>query len=47
VLAAAAYADYVQGISLLRRDDVSADEAMPFFQKAIEQDPGSACRMQA
>ena len=42
VLAAAAYADYVQGISLLRRDDVSADEAMPFFQKAIEQDPGSA-----
>jgi len=42
VLAAAAYPSYVQGLNLLRRDDASADEAMPFFLKAIEQDPRSA-----
>jgi Tfp pilus assembly protein PilF len=42
VLAAAAYPSYVQGLNLLRRDDASADEAMPFFRKASEQDPRSA-----
>lgn len=42
VLAAAAYPYYVQGLSLLRRDDLSTDEAMRFFQKAIELDPRSA-----
>ena len=42
VLSAAAYPSYVQGLNLLRRDDVSADEAMPFFQKAIAQEPRSA-----
>jgi len=42
VLARAAYPSYVQGLNLLRRDAASADEAMPFFRKAIEQDPRSA-----
>jgi tetratricopeptide (TPR) repeat protein len=42
VVAVAAYPFYIQGLTLLRRDDVSADEAIPFFQKAIEIDPRSA-----
>ncbi len=42
LVSAAAYPFYVQGINLLRRDQVSADEALPFFQKAIELDPRSA-----
>ena len=41
-VSAAAYSYYVQGIHLLRRDSVSADEAIPFFQKAVELDPRSA-----
>jgi serine/threonine protein kinase len=42
LVAAAAYPSYIQGINLLRRDSVSADEAIPFLQKAIELDPRSA-----
>ena len=42
LVSAAAYPSYVQGINLLRRDQVSADEAIAFFQKAIELDPRSA-----
>jgi len=42
VLAAAAYPDYVQGLSLLKRDESSADEAIPFLLKASKLDPGSA-----
>src|SRR6516164_1029741 len=42
LVAAAAYPAYIQGINLLRRDRASADEAIPFFQKAIELDPRSA-----
>jgi serine/threonine protein kinase len=42
LVSAAAYPSYVQGINLLRRDQVSADEALPFFQKALELDPRSA-----
>ena len=42
LVSAAAYPSYVQGINLLRRDQVSADEALPFFQRAIELDPRSA-----
>jgi tetratricopeptide (TPR) repeat protein len=38
----AAYPSYIQGINLVRRDQVSADEAIPFFHKAIELDPSSA-----
>jgi tetratricopeptide (TPR) repeat protein len=36
------YSSYIQGMALMRRDGQSADEAMPFFRKAIELDPGSA-----
>jgi serine/threonine protein kinase len=42
LVSAAAYPSYIQGVNLLRRDQVSADEALPFFQKAIELDPRSA-----
>ena len=42
VLATAAYPSYVQGISLLRRDESSADDAIPFLLKASELDPLSA-----
>ncbi|HYL39312.1 MAG TPA: serine/threonine-protein kinase [Bryobacteraceae bacterium] len=42
LVSAAAYPSYIQGINLLRRDTVSADEAIPFFEKAIELDPRSA-----
>jgi serine/threonine protein kinase/tetratricopeptide (TPR) repeat protein len=42
LVAAPAYPHYVQGINLLRRDPVSADEAIPLFQKAIELDARSA-----
>jgi len=37
----AAYQSYVQGVYYLRRDSESADEAIPFFDKAIELDPNS------
>ena len=42
VVAGAAYPSYIQGLTLLKRDDVSADEAIPFLQKAAELDPRSA-----
>jgi serine/threonine-protein kinase len=42
VLATAAYPSYVQGINLLRRDLVSADDAIPFLLKAGELDQHSA-----
>ena len=42
VLAAAAYPAYVQGLNLLRRDNASADEAIPFLEQAIALDPRSA-----
>lgn len=42
LISAAAYSSYVQGVALLQRDLHSADEAMPFFGKASEIDPGSA-----
>jgi tetratricopeptide (TPR) repeat protein/tRNA A-37 threonylcarbamoyl transferase component Bud32 len=42
VLAGAAYPFYVQGINLLRRDGVSADDAIPLLLKAAEMDPRSA-----
>ncbi len=42
LVSAAAYPSYVQGINLLRRDQVSADDAIAFFQKAIQLDPRSA-----
>jgi tetratricopeptide (TPR) repeat protein len=38
----AAYPLYIQGINLLRRDQVSADEAIPFLEKAAKLDPRSA-----
>jgi tetratricopeptide (TPR) repeat protein/tRNA A-37 threonylcarbamoyl transferase component Bud32 len=41
-LAAAAYPAYIQGITLLHRDGLSADEAIPYFEKAIQLDPNSA-----
>ena len=37
-----AYPYYAQGVALMRRDLESADEAIPFFQKAIQLDPRSA-----
>ncbi len=37
-----AYQDYVQGLALIRRDDVSADEAIPHFTRASQLDPRSA-----
>jgi tetratricopeptide (TPR) repeat protein/TolB-like protein len=42
VVAAGAYPLYVQGIYLLRRDNVSADSALPFIRKALDIDPHSA-----
>jgi serine/threonine protein kinase/Tfp pilus assembly protein PilF len=42
LVAAAAYPYYVEGLNLLRRDPVSADQAIPLFQKAIELDARSA-----
>ena len=41
-VAPSAYADYVQGMALLRRDNESADLAMPLFRRAIQNDPRSA-----
>ena len=38
----AAYPSYIQGIGLLRRDQASAGEAIPFFDQAIQSDPRSA-----
>jgi serine/threonine protein kinase/tetratricopeptide (TPR) repeat protein len=38
----AAYADYVQGIELLRQDAYNADKAIPSFEKAIQLDQRSA-----
>jgi len=40
-VAPAAYQFYVQGIYYLRRDAESGDEAIPFFEKAIELDTNS------
>ena len=42
VVAAAAYPYYIQGIALVQRDQVSADQAIPLFRKAIELDAQSA-----
>jgi tetratricopeptide (TPR) repeat protein len=42
VLATAAYPSYVQGLNFLRRDESSADEAIPFLLKASELDQRSA-----
>jgi tetratricopeptide (TPR) repeat protein len=42
LVSAAAYPFYIQGINLLRRDQVSADEAIPFLEKAAKLDPRSA-----
>lgn len=41
-VSAAAYPSYVQGLALMLRDNHSADEAIPYFNKAIEIDPLSA-----
>jgi superkiller protein 3 len=41
-VSSAAYPSYVQGLALMSRDNHSADEAIPFFNKAIEIDPLSA-----
>jgi tetratricopeptide (TPR) repeat protein len=38
----AAYPAYLEGISLLRRDQYSADHAIPYFQRAIGLNPRSA-----
>jgi tetratricopeptide (TPR) repeat protein len=40
-VSSAAYSSYIQGIHYLRRDAESGDEAIPFFEKAIELDPNS------
>src|SRR5262249_33272528 len=37
-----AYEPYIQGVYYLRRDSESADSAIPFFEKAMQLDPGSA-----
>jgi tetratricopeptide (TPR) repeat protein len=42
VVAAPAYPYYIQGMALVQRDQVSADQAIPLFRKAIELDPRSA-----
>jgi len=42
VVSSAAYSYYAQGLALLQRDQVSADEAIPLFRKASEIDPNSA-----
>ena len=41
-VAVVAYPSYIQGIGLLRRDPLSAGEAIPFFDQAIASDPRSA-----
>ena len=41
-VSAPAYSYYIQGLTLLRRDGQSADEAIPYFRKALEADPHSA-----
>jgi serine/threonine protein kinase len=41
-VAGPAYSYYVQGVDRMRRDNQSAEEAIPFFEKAIELDPRSA-----
>jgi tetratricopeptide (TPR) repeat protein len=41
-VSAAAYPHFVRGLALIRRDTASADEALPFFRKAVELDPKSA-----
>ena len=42
VLAAAAYPSYLQGLYFLRRDNVSADQAIPYLQNSVQLDPRSA-----
>jgi tetratricopeptide (TPR) repeat protein len=42
LVTAAAYPFYIQGINLLRGEQVNAEGAISFFEKAIELDPGSA-----
>jgi tetratricopeptide (TPR) repeat protein len=42
LVSAAAYPFYIQGINLLRRDQVSADEAIPLLERACKLDPRSA-----
>ncbi len=37
-----AYRDFVQGLALMRRDDRSADEALPHFARAAQSDSRSA-----
>lgn len=37
----AAYPDYVQGVALLQRDYDSAEQAIPFFERAAQTDPKS------
>ena len=41
-VSADAYPSYIQGINLLRRDLISADEAIPFLEEAIRRDPTAA-----
>ncbi|MDR3699940.1 MAG: protein kinase [Candidatus Sulfopaludibacter sp.] len=41
-VSADAYSSYIQGINLLRRDLLSADEAIPFLEEAIRRDPTAA-----
>lgn len=41
-VSADAYPSYIQGINLLRRDPLSADEAIPFLEEAIRRDPVAA-----
>jgi serine/threonine protein kinase/Flp pilus assembly protein TadD len=42
LVSAAAYPDFIQGMALLQRDRRSADEAIPFFDKALAIDGRSA-----
>ena len=42
VVSKTAYPFYIQGEALIRRDAIYADQAIPFFNKAIELDPQSA-----
>jgi serine/threonine protein kinase/tetratricopeptide (TPR) repeat protein len=42
LVSASAYPFYVQGIALVQRDGDSADQAIPYFRKAIEIDSRSA-----
>ncbi len=41
-VSADAYPPYIQGINLLRRDPISADQAIPFLEEAIRRDPTAA-----